>query len=178
MALSDATLLVQSHQLPVHSFILAANSPVLADLFETAFTADGSRPKPGGDKTMIQLEGDSVKDMCTALRYCYVGSNKSSPDNPKLQNCKDAAGLVRVAHKYNMQVLHCEAEKYLIAKASSEDGEDLFEDPSSLVEWVVLAESCKLDEFLAHAELYMIKHTEVGFWQEIMSRNSISISCF
>ncbi len=186
MALSDATLLVQSHQLPVHSFILAANSPVLADLFETAFTADhstfgraaGSRPKSGGDKTMIRLEGDSVTDMCTALRYCYMACNLSNPDKPKLQNCKDAAGLVRVAHKYNMQGLHCEAEKYLIAKASSNGGKDMFEDPSSLVEWVVLAESCKLDEFLAHAELYMIKHTKIGFWQEIMGRNSISMSCF
>lgn len=60
MALSDATLIIQSHEPPVHSFILAANSPVLADLFETAFTADsivgraaGSRPKCGGDKTII-----------------------------------------------------------------------------------------------------------------------------
>ncbi len=85
---------------------------------------------------------------------------------------------MRVAHKYNMQGLHCEAEKYLIAKASNDGGKDMFEDPSSLVEWVVLAESCKLDQFLAHAELYMIKHTEVGFWQEIMSRDSISIGCF
>jgi len=186
MALSDATLLVQSHQLPVHSFILAANSPVLADLFETAFTADGStfgraagsRPKPRGDKTMIQLQGDSVEDVCAALRYCYVGCNMSSRDKPKLQNCKDAAGLVRVAHKYNMQGLHYEAEKYLIAKAGSNGGKDMFEDPSSLVGWVVLAKSCKLDEFLAHAELYMIKHTMIGFWQEIMGRNSISMSCF
>ena len=166
MALSDATLIIQSHELPVHSFILAANSPVLADLFETAFTADsivgraaGSRPKCGGDKTIIQLEGDSVTDMCSALRYCYMGCNVSSPDKPKLQNCKDAAGLVRVAHKYNMKGLHCEAEKYLIAKAGNDGGKDMFQDPSSLVDWVVLAESCKLDEFLAHAELYMIKHT-------------------
>ncbi|KAL0045723.1 hypothetical protein WJX82_002844 [Trebouxia sp. C0006] len=186
MALSDATLHIQSHELPVHSFILAANSPVLADLFETAFTANdstvgraaGSGPKSGRDKAMIQLDGDSVTDMCTALRYCYMGCNLSSPDRPKLSNCKEAAGLVRVAHKYNMQGLHCEAEKYLIAKASSNGGKDMFEDPSSLVEWVVLTESCKLDELLAHAELYMIKHTEVGFWQEVMSRNSISIGCF
>lgn len=186
MALSDATLLVQSHELPVHSFILAANSPVLAEVFETAFTADdstvgraaGSRPKPGGDKTVIQLEGDSVTDVCTALKYCYVGCNMSSLDKPKLQKCKDAAGLVRVAHNYNMQGLHCKAEKYLIAKASKDGGKDMFEDPSSLVEWVMLAESCKLDEFVAHAELYMIKHKEFGFWQEIMSRNSISIRCF
>ena len=42
MALADATLLVQSHELPVHSFVLAANSPVLNDLFVTAFTADSS----------------------------------------------------------------------------------------------------------------------------------------
>lgn len=41
----------------------------------------------------------------------------------------------------------------------------------------MLAESCKLDEFLAYAELYMIKHTGVGFWQETMRRISISISC-
>ena len=186
MALSDATLIIQSHELPVHSFILAANSPVMADLFETAFAADdsisgrgaGARPNSGGDNTIIQLEGDSVTDMCTALRYCYMGCNVSSPDKPKLQNCKDAAGLVRVAHKYNMKGLHCEAEKYLIAKASNDGGKGMFQDPSSLVDWVVLAESCKLDEFLAHAELYMIKHTDVGFWQEIMSRNSISIGCF
>ncbi|DBA78677.1 hypothetical protein WJX77_012249 [Trebouxia sp. C0004] len=187
MALSDAVLLVQSHELPVHSFILAANSPVLADLFETAFTAEsddltfgraaGSRPKPGGDKTMIQLERDS--EMCIALRYCYVGCNMSSPDKPKLHNCKDAAGLVRIAHKYNMQALHCEAEKYLIAKASNDSGKNMFEDPCSfqLVEWVVQAESCKLDEF-AHAELYMIKHTEVAFWHEIMDKNRISTSSF
>lgn len=186
MALADATLLVQSHELPVHSFVLAANSPVLADLFETAFTADNSsssysraaRPNSRANQTRIHLEGDSVIDLCTVLRYCYSGCNMSSPDKPKLHTCKDAAGLVRVAHKYNMQGLHCEAEKFLIANASKVGGKDMFEDPSSLVEWVVLAESSKLDRFLAHAELYMIKHTEAAFWQTPMHSNSISIGGF
>lgn len=35
-SMADAILIVQARELPVHTYILAANSPVLADLLETA----------------------------------------------------------------------------------------------------------------------------------------------
>ena len=75
-----------------------------------------------------------------------------------------------------MQGLRCKAEKFLIAEASKDGGKDMFEDPSSLVGWVVLAESCKLDEFLAHAELYMIEHAANAVWQAPVS-DRLSVDC-
>lgn len=48
-----------------------------------------------------------------------------------------------------------------------------------MINCVELAEECKLEKFLAHAELFMIKHTDVSFWQEADVRtNRISQQCF
>lgn len=78
-----------------------------------------------------------------------------SPSKPAIQSCEDAAVLVTFAHKYGMTQLLTQAEDYLTEAACRDKGKSLFSDPTQLVVWVTLAERCKLDAFLAHAEHFM-----------------------
>ena len=80
-----------------------------------------------------------------------------------------------------MTELLAKAESYLIEEACEDGGAALFGDPTELVAWVILAETCKLDVFLAHAERFMIQlHVDSSFWQGALARGcgGISEQCF
>lgn len=175
-SMADAVLIVQGTELPVHTYILAANSPVFADILE----APPAAPQKTKPLYRIPLEGDSLPVVCTALRYMYIGSLVVSPSKPAIQSCEDAAALVTFTHKYSMAQLLAKAEDHLIGEVCKDNGKVLFGDPKQLVAWVVLAETCKLDVFLAHAESFMIKHMDASFWQGEMAAvtGGISQLCF
>ena len=176
-AMADAALLVQNQTLPVHVYVLAMQSPVFAEAFGAAQSPEKAHGKPA-----VPLVGDKLQDVCTALKYLYQASYTISSTNgtPAVQSVEDAASLVRFGHKYAIQPLLEEGERYLVAQASINDGATLFKDKTSLVAWVVLAESCNLSEFLAHAELYMINHTTDKFWEGLLGNGADGISqqCF
>ena len=175
-SMADAVLIVQGKELPVHTYILAANSPVFAAMLETAQTT------PQKSKTLhhIPLPGDRLAVVCTALRYMYIGSLVVSPSMPAIKSCQDAAALVSFAHKYSITQLVDKAEIYLIGEACDDGGQALFGDPEHLVAWVILAETCKLDLFLAYAERFMIQHLDASFWQGALAEvdSGISQQCF
>lgn len=110
----------------------------------------------------------------------YLGSLIVSPSKPTIQCSEDAAALAHFAHKYNMTQLLNEAEGYLIGEACSNKGKALFGDPTELVAWVILAETCKLDVFLAHAERFMIQHMDITSWKlaDSEATGDISQQCF
>ena len=56
-SMADAVLIVQGMELPIHTYILIANSPVFADMLETASTT----PQNSKPFHKIPLEGDSLK---------------------------------------------------------------------------------------------------------------------
>ena len=173
-SMGDAVLIVQEVELPVHTYVLAANSPVFATALETI------APQQSKRLHKIPLEGDSLPVVCTALRYMYLGSLVVSPSEPAIKSCDDAAALVSFAHKYGITQLVDKAEGYLIGEACQDSGKALFGDEKQLIEWVILAETCKLDGFLAHAERFMIQHMDVNFWQGEVARvkDGISQQCF
>lgn len=175
-SMADAVLFVQETDLPVHTYILAANSPVFADMLEAAPTA----PQKSKPLRKIPLEGDSLPVVRTALKYMYLGSYVVSPSKPAIQSCEDAAALATFAHKYSMTQLLDKAEGFLIGEAYKDKGNVLFGDPPQLITWVILAETCQLDVFLAHAERFMIQHMDASFWQGALARDSggISQQCF
>ena len=188
-SMADAVLVVQERELPVHTYILAANSPVFAEMLGTAAAETITQPVASSNReamqgarslTRVPLQGDNLQVVCTALKYLYVGSHVVSPSQPEIQSCEDAAALVRFAHKYAMSPLLLKAENHLVVEADKTQGKSLFDDPTQLVAWVILAETCKLDAFLAHAELYMIKHMDTSFWQGALAADSggISQQCF
>ena len=125
-SMADAVLIVQGTELPVHTYVLAANSPVFADMLETAPVA--TAPQKSKPLHNIPLEGDSMHVVCTALRYMYLGSFVVSPSKPAIQSCEDAAALVTFAHKYSMTELLDTAENHLIGEACKDKGKDLFGD--------------------------------------------------
>ena len=179
--MADATLVVQATELPVHTYILAANSPVFAEMLESAHsTATPAEPQKSKPRHKIPLEGDSLPVVCTALKYLYLGSLVVSPSKPAIQSCEDAAAIAAFAHKYGMTQLLEKAEEYMIDQACKDKGKALFGDPTQLVAWVILAETCKLDVFLAHAERFMIQHMDSSFWQGALAGGSggISEQCF
>lgn len=176
VSMADAVLIVQAAEVPVHTYVLAANSPVFATMLGTITIA------PQKSKTLykIPLQGDSLAVVCTALRYMYIGSLVVSPGTPAIKSCDDAAALVSFAHKYSITQLVDKAEAYLIGAACEDDGQALFGDPKQLVEWVILAETCNLDVFLAYAERFMIQHMDASFWQGALAEvdGGISQQCF
>lgn len=147
-SMADAVLVVQALELPVHTYILAANSPVFADMLEaTQNEARAAAPQEATTLHRIALEGDSLPVVCTALKYLYSGRYVVSPSKPAIQSCEDAAALVTFAHKYGMTQLVTQAEGYLIEAACKDKGKSLFSDPTQLVVWVTLSERCKLTAF-------------------------------
>ena len=192
-SMTDAVLVVQACELPVHMYILAANSPVFAEMLGTAAAqtitqpvASSDREAPQGARSLprVPLQGDSLQVVCTALKYLYLETCVVSPGEPEIQSCEDAAALVTFAHKYAMSPLLQKAEERLVEEAANLEswprGSSLFGDPTQLVAWVMLAETCELDAFLAHAELYMIKNVDTSFWQGALTAGSggISQQCF
>lgn len=177
MAIADPVLVVEGQELLVHKYVLAVNSPVFGELFETEHASES-----GTETTTViprfPLQGANIQDVCTALKYCYQGSLLVNPGRPVLQSVEDAARLVRFAHKYALKGLLDEAEKYLVSRATLEDGKVLFKDQKCLVKWVALAESCRLSTFLAHAQLFMIKQAGYQWWQDLrlLLKGSDSIS--
>ena len=176
-AMTDAELLVQNERLPVHMYVLAMKSSVFAFLYEAALSS-----QTACTLTVTPLKGDNLQDVLAALQFLYQASTaiSSTESKPFVQSAEEAASLVRFGHKYAVQALLEEGERYLIAKAKVGDGSTLFEDKTGVVAWVSLAESCKLDEFLAHAELFIIKHAGNSFWQSSGGDgiSGISQQCF
>lgn len=116
-ALANATLIVQNSQhLPVHIYVLAANSPMFAELFESAqpvssrssrFNEDTQSDHPRAARVKVPLD-DDLATVCTALKYSYVAGYITSPSRPVLETDQDAFSLARFAHKYAMQGLLAE----------------------------------------------------------------------
>ena len=152
--LADATLNVEGEQLPVHMYILAANSPVFAEIFKTALSSLASQPQGqrsehtrfGASRFSVTL-ADRLATVNTVLRYSYAARYITwlSPNKPAVQNHEDAVHLVRFAHKYAMKALLFEAESYLVEHAKESEGKMLFETPQKLVSLVELAEAYSLD---------------------------------
>lgn len=175
-SMADVMLIVQGTELPVHTYILAANSPVFANML--MLEATSTAPSKSKPLHTIPLEGDSLPIVCTALRYMYLWSMVVIPSTPAIQSCEDAAALVTFAHKYSMTRVLDKAEGHLVAEACKDKGKVLFDDPAQLVAWVKLAETCKLDVFLAHVERFMIQHMDISFCQsELAGSDGISQQC-
>lgn len=94
---ADVTILVGDVQLPAHSQILAARSPVFRVMLSNPMAETLTR-----QVTIEDLEVDAVKSL---LHYMYTGSIEETVLE---DNCL-AGGLLKAAHRFEMQglVLHC-----------------------------------------------------------------------
>ena len=151
--LTDATLIVEKQQLPVHKAILAANSSTFGKMF---------RACPGEERCSVVRLDDSLLDVCTTLKYLYDGCTVHSAS--KLKSIEDAYCVTKFAHKYDMKALLKQCEAYLVKQAAIPG--TLFSQPGATVRWTLLAEKCEMRRLLAHCELCMAKKTDDSFWTD------------
>lgn len=157
----DVILTAEGQEFPAHQFVLGVNSAVFAEFLSQARSSSSHSV----DQLRIPLVDDAAKDVCTALTYFYRGCAVMSPSKPDLKSTEDAISLARFAHKYDVTDLVRECESYLVAKAQVNSGSAMFTSVPATLSMLILAESCHMDELLAHCELFMIKSQDKNFWQ-------------
>lgn len=157
--LTDAILIVEEQQLPVHKAVIAANSATFAKLFESCPTEACS---------VLPLD-DSLHDVCTSLKFLYDGCTALKA--VKLRSVEDAYCVSNFAHKYDMKALLEECEAYLVQARRTK----LFSQPGAIVRWTLLAEKCEMGTLLAHCELFMATRIDESFWTDL-TENAMQLS--
>ena len=133
--LADLVLLVEGHELPVHSLILTRKSPVLLTAVTTA-------SKPSQRVCEVPLPGETKGTVVKILRYMYQ-------ETLQIDSISDAEILVKFAHKYNMTELPKLCDKYLVANLHQ------VLTLSTVFGWAQIAEDNHMSTLLAHCEQYI-----------------------
>lgn len=158
--LTDAVLLVSDQQLPVHKAIIAANSSVLAQMFDLVTPTSS-------DKFQVSLD-EEIDVVRQALSYLYE-TCKIGATMTRLRSCEDAAKLAAFAHKYDVQGMLNVCERYLIDAVQHLPRSTPSSD-NSAVEWAVLADRYDMYNLLAQCEFHLLKFcSTASFWTDTKS---------
>lgn len=158
---ADVLLVAENEEFPAHSFLLAVNSVIFAEILSEARSSTNDPLQ----QLRLPLTDDSAKDVRIALTYFYMRCAVMSSSRLELQSVDDAISLARFAHKYAVTPLAAECESFLVVNAQTLNGAALFTTPEAVVSLLLLAESCCMETLLAHCELFMIKQSDSSFWQ-------------
>lgn len=180
---TDAVLGGGDQCIPVHATVLAMVSPVFAALFKTK-ASEAAQSKQ--DKLCIPLLGDSIADVCFAVKYVYqraLCQIANAPGRQLWRSVDSARPIIKFAHKYNMQIILEECDACLSEKAQKVPGgvpvprlghtkfettpySEIFHSVESTIAWAVLAADCSLSHLLAESELFLASMvvTDLGFW--------------
>ena len=119
---ADAFFIMEGKHLPVHTAIVAANSPVLADMFASTH-AKVSQCSKQTEGVSVPLPGETLLDIGRVLKFLYQRLIMPNAESPFKQLCSspdDIYPILRFAHKWNMQVILDECDKSLAAAATAE----------------------------------------------------------
>jgi len=171
--LAYTVLMVENTALPVHSQILAYNSPVFSEMFLTALTSS----KNEESKLIVPLVNDTLGTVCIALEYLYDRcANRKGPETVG-DSLDEAEAVLGFAHKYDMKNILEECESCLVQAVTA--GRLELDVSETAVSWLALAEDCGLSTLLAHIELHIIKFSDSNFWslsddtRETISKDSL-----
>lgn len=131
--LADVRLLVEGHELPVHSYTLR-ESPILLAAFQAA-CSDKQRV------CQVPLTGEHKHDVLLLLKHMYR-------DDAATVSIPGAWSLATMAHKYNVTRLHKLSETYLVTHLGLTN--------ASVFDWAEVAERLELNLLLAHCEQFII----------------------
>ena len=167
---TDAILEVENTQIPVHTAILAAASPMFADLFTTSeqsTTSNAAVEKHA--QVIIPLPGHTVKDVQAALVFIHQRAATGGHDMLKRLSLDPASArpLLEFAHKFDMKGIVTTFDSYMADKKQLPcmhqsilmRPEAVFDNVAEAASWAALAEQCGLSTLLALAELYMISYS-------------------
>lgn len=154
----------------MHTAILAAASPIFADLFTTAeqsFTSTGGVEKHA--KVVIPLSGHTMTDVQAALVFIYQRSGIGGHAVLKSLSLDAASArpILEFAHKFDMKGILKTFDSYMadnkqrvcIRQNGLMGSEATFDNVAEAASWAALAEKCGLSTLLALAELYMIMYS-------------------
>lgn len=169
---TDACLLVQGEQFPVHRAFLTYASTVFCDLFEAAQAESLAAGMSSEDKICVTMAGHTIADTSVALTYIYqrvLGSIKPAPSKQLWKSIDQARPVIEFAHKFDMKCILEEADTCLSEDAQLADGQWLFQDVDSIVAWANLANDYCLKKLLSEVELVMLKCDKTDLWQRSAS---------
>ena len=133
--LADVFLLVEGHDLPVHSFILTRKSPVLMTAVITA-------SKTSQRVCQVPLPDETKEAVVKVLRYLYQ-------DTLQIDSISDAKILAKFAHKYNMTQMLEPCDKYFVNSLHK------VLSLSTVFGWAKFAEDYHMSTLLAYCERYI-----------------------
>ena len=169
---TDAYLYVDAKFVPVHSAVLAVQSPVFADMFKLASDNDTTAHRRNG-RVCLPMTSHSFVGVCAAIKFLYQWTTSDWENTPSKDIWKDidtAQAILQFAHKFNMKSILKDCDLCLSKKAQEKYaplGGNLFDattESDAVVLWAALAEECKLTELLSHAELFMAKNMTPTSW--------------
>ena len=120
------------------------------------------------EKTPVPLPDETLADICKVLKFLYQRLLMPYTSSPSKQLCSsydDIHPIVRLAHKWNMQVILDECDKSLTSAVKDNSSfADSLKDAAVAVKWAALAEKFDLSEFLAHVELALVRNDVTFSW--------------
>lgn len=166
-------------QLPVHKAVLAAASPVFADLFVASAESAATAEKQSS-LLSTALTGHTQAEVQVALKFLYEynATGFATLQSKYSLHCADTARpILQFAHKYDLKGILKEYEIYLDAKAKGRPA-SVFTSGEETVTWAALAEQCGLSTLLAHAEVYMLSSLDDKFWTtSAFAKHALSRDC-
>ena len=163
---TDAYLHVNTDYVPVHSAVFTLQSPVFADMFNSA-GGNQARAQRRHNKICIPMTSHTFVDVRAAVMFLYQWTTSNLENTPSRELWKDidtTRPLLQFAHKFNMKNVLKDCDICLTEKARQDEGRKLFSHTDEVALWAVLAEECQLSHLLSHAELFMAKHLTPTSW--------------
>ena len=165
---TDAFLLVQGEQFPVHRAFLTYASTVFCGLFEAAQAENLAAGEIKDGKICVTMAGHTIGDTSIALSFLYqrvLGSMTPAPSKQLWQSVDQARPAIEFAHKFDMRCILDEADTCLSEAASTLHGDQMFDSMDAIVAWANLAHGCCLKKLLSEVELVVLKSHSTDIWR-------------
>ena len=163
---TDAYLHVDGDYVPVHTAVLALQSPVFADMFKLASDNSTAVHRQNGN-ICIPMTSHTFAGVCAAIKFLYQWTTSNWENTPSKGIWRDidtARPILQFAHKFNMKNILKDCDICLSEKAQEDQGRKLFCHTDAVVMWAALAEEFTLTHLLSHAELFMAKTLTPNSW--------------
>ena len=163
---TDSYLHVDTDYVPVHSALLTVQSPVFADMFNSA-GGNQATAQRRHNKICIPMTSHTFADVCAAVKFLYQWTTSDLQNTPSRELRRDidtTRPILQFAHKFNMKSVLKDCDICLAEKAQEAQGKKLFCHTDAVILWAALAEECKLTVLLSHAELFMARTLTPTSW--------------
>lgn len=161
----DMACVAEGKVFPVHSYVIMSASPVFSDVIASHFSEviNGS-----SQSAVLQMPLDTQeKTARKALQHLYAQCAFGAPTPHCIADVHEAENLAVFAHKYNIQPMLEDADKFVLESISTyesllETG-DAVKIAEELIEWAAIADRLSMTKTLARCERWLV--TNFAFYE-------------